>query len=611
MKHYIFSILALFCALFSFTDAEAQTVSFKASAPLNVSKGERFRVEFVLNNSQGSNFAAPDFQGLSVLSGPNISTGTSVRWVNGQQSSSSTETYTYFVEASQEGTATVSAATIVAGGKTYTSNTLSISVQGSRGQSSGSAQQSQSQASTYTRPSGTLADDDIILKMELSKSSCYKGEAILAQLKLYTRVGISNISNPKYAAFNGFWTVELETPQTPQAVRATLGDKVYESFVLRQWLLYPQRSGTMQIEQTSLTATAQIITQSSGNSLFDQFFGGGSSVNNVDKHLSTGGSKIEVKSLPAGAPVGLDPAVGDFRISSEISASEISANSAGSLKVTLEGSGDFPLIEAPVFTLPAEFEQYDTKTSEKLRTSASGQSGSRTWEFPFIARSEGEFVIPSIEFAYFNPKTNKYSTLKTPEYPITVTRDNGSGSGGSGMSVVSGVSKEDLKILGQDIRYIKSEALTTSSNHNLLYSFTFFLIMGLVVLGVAISTFVLRATMAKRADVARNKNRKASKVAIKRLKVAKKQLDAGSRNQFFDETLKALWGFVGDKYGVEVSELNKSRIIEEFNSRLVIEEIQSEFLALIEDCEIAHYAPVESIDMAAVYQRSLSIFDKL
>lgn len=612
MRHYIFSMIALLCALFNITATSAQDVSFKASAPPNVSMGDRFRVEFVLSNAQGSDFTAPEFKGLSILSGPNISTGSSVRWINGQQSSSSTQTYTYFVEASEEGTATVSAATINADGKTLKSNTLSISVLAGRSSGTNSGSQAQQQATTHTRPSGNLDDSDIMLKMELSKNSCYKGEAILAQLKLYTRVGISNISNPKYAAFNGFWTVELETPQSPQSVRATIDGKVYESFVLRQWLLYPQRAGTMQIEQTSLTATAQVITQSSGNSLFDQFFGGGSSVNNVNKNLTTGGNKVEVKSLPAGGPIGLDPAVGDFTISSELSANEISANSAGSLKVTLKGSGDFPLIESPSFTLPAEFEQYDTKTTEQLRTSATGQTGSRTWEFPFIARSEGEFIIPSIEFAYFNPKTQKYTTLSTPEYPITVIRDNGSGSNnGGGMSVVSGVSKEDLKILGQDIRYIKTGSLQTSSNHNLLYSFTFFLIMGLVVLGVAISTFVLRATMAKRADVARTKNRKASKVAIKRLKAAKKQLDLGARNLFFDETLKALWGFVGDKYGIEVSELNKNRITEEFNQREIAEEVQSEFVALIEDCEIAHYAPVESIDMKAVYERSLSVFDKL
>lgn len=609
-------ILLFFTLLTLSVAALAQRVSFDAVAPLTVVAGDRFRVEFVLKNAAGSDFVAPQFDGFKVLAGPTVSTGSQMSWVNGVQSSSTSETRTYFVEASTTASkGTISQASITAGGTTYKSRALAINIvastspQGAAAQGGGSAYADDDQPqSSYSHPKEKLKADDILLRMELSKNECFKGEAVAAQLKLYTRVAIGGLSDFKYSAFNGFWTQEIEAPNPPQATRATINGKVYEGFVLRQWLIYPQKAGLLEVEQTTLKAQAQIVVQSSGQSLFDQFFGGGSTVSRVDKFLATGPVRLNVKPLPtAGAPVGLSPAVGKFTLTSSLSSQKIAANAAASLIVTLSGTGDFPLLEPPVFQLPAEFEQYDTKTTDNLKSTLAGTSGSRSWEFPFIARSEGQYTIPSIEMAYFDPATRSYKTLKTEEYQIEVTR----GVAGASAAVIGGVSKEEVKMLGQDIRYIKTTPLRSTGAHAWLYSATFFLaVLGLIGLFIVL-LFVFRRQMQRRADVVGTKNRKANKVALRRLKAAKRSLDAADRRSFLDEMLRALWGFVGDKFNVEVSELTKGRIEDEFAAHATSECLSREFLNLVEECEMAQYAPSTQFDMAGIYERALSLLGEL
>lgn len=598
--------------LFSLS-ALAQQVTFTAAAPLNVVAGDRFRVEFVLKNGQGENFVAPKFEDVTVLAGPTVSSGTQMSWVNGVQSSSTSETYTYFVEASTTASkASISPASITVGGTVRQTKSLAINIVKAGSSQGGASQGGGGSSSGYDQPSsrstGRVAPDDMLLRVELSKKECFKGEAISAQLKLYTRVAISGIKDAKYSAFNGFWTQEIESPNPPLGARATINGKVYESFVLRQWLIYPQKTGTMEIEQTTLTLLAQIVTQSDVSSLFDQFFGGGSSVSTIEKTLSTGVTRLVVKPLPeSGAPVGLTPAVGKFTLLSKLSSDKITANSAGSLTVKLSGTGDFPLLEPPVFHLPAEFEQYDTKTTDNLKSTLAGTSGSKEWEFPFIARSEGHYTIPSIEIAYFDPATKTYQTLRTEEYKIEITRDTGTG----GATVVAGNNKEDLKMLGQDIRYIKTTPLRTSSGEIWLYSLTFFLTIFALITAFVALLFVFRRQMARRADVVGRKNRKASKVALRRLKAAKKSMDAADRRAFLEEMLRALWGFVGDKFNIEVSELTKARIEEEFAAHNTQCEHSSEFLDIVSDCEMAQYAPSTSLDMRELYGRALTLFDSL
>lgn len=602
-----FIAFLIFCTL-SCSGVVAQSVSFTSSAPLNVSEGQRFQVQLSLKNGSGEDFSAPTFEGLSVLSGPNISHGSQYSFVNGVQTSSTSVTYTYFVEAQAGKTrGTISQASIVVGGKKYTTKPLVISIMNGSGQSgTQGTQQGGGEPIQYHQNNG-LEANDILLRLNVSKTNPYVGEAVSAQLKLYTRVGIAGLNNPKYPALSGFWTQEIEVPQNAQSNRVTIDGKAYESFTLRQWLLYPQKAGKVTIDATSLDVLAQISSRSSGTSLFDQFFGGGSSVSNINRHLTTGKKVINVRSLPSGAPVGSTPSVGNFNMESTISDTVISANSAGSLSVTIQGTGDFPLMGAPSFRLPAEFEQYDTKTTENLRNTLNGSSGSRTYEFPFVARSEGEYTIPAVEFVYFDIKSGSYKTLRSEEYRIKVNRDT---KAGASSSLITGVNREDLEILSNDIRYIKIGEMSGSKSL-MLYSWVFFLIL-LALVGVGILAVIyLRKVASLRADVVGSRTRKASKVALRRLRNARREMDGGRKGEFFEEIMRSMLGFVGDKYSISISELTKERIFSEFDSRGVSEEVSKEFIAIIEVCEMARYAPSAIGEMRPIYDRTLKAFDSL
>ncbi len=621
MKRLLVTIISI---VIGFVGAYAQSVTFESSAPLSVGAGERFRVEFTLKNESGSNFIAPEFTGLRVLAGPSVSTGREISYVNGQMTQSSSETYTYFVEAMADSSrGSVSAARITAGSNEYSTKPMVISIlagegggRGGNGSSGGGGTGGGSGTSRpveqQEREDAGVQKEDILLRFEVSKRSVYQGEGITAQLKLYTRVGIASINDVKYPSLSGFWTQELDRG-AQQATRSTIGGVVYEGHVLREWLLYPQRSGTIQIESASLEVMAQIISRGGGGmSLFDQFFGGGSTVSTVERKVTAPRVSINVKALPDGAPLGLPIAVGDFTMSVIPPDSTISANSASSLTVTINGTGDFPLFTSPAFSLPAEFEQYDTKTTDKTRSTSNGMAGSISWEYPFIARSEGRYTIPKVEFAYFNPKTKRYSTLSTPEYTISVSRDTKSADGGA---VISGVNREDLKILGSDIRYIITTAPPKGNSNTtaglLLYSILFVMTLIIIIALGVIAIVVIRVRNKGRADIVGTKTRKASKVAIRRLKSAKKQLDAGNKGQFFEEILQALWGFIGDRYVISTAELTKERIKVEFESRGVVEQLSAEFISVVEECEMASYAPSAAMDMQRVYERSFELLSNL
>lgn len=597
--------ILIFLLLFTTLLASAQKVSFRASAPLSVVSGERFRIEYRLEGAQGATFQGPVFAGCNVLSGPISASGSSMSLINGVQSSSVFETFTYVVEASTGSKITATAATINVSGKSYTSKPLTINVDAAGGSGGGSA-------STVTPPSGggRISADDVVLRMSLSKTNAYKGEAIVATLKLYMRVGVSGLQSPKYPTFNGFWTQELDLTGV-QPKRETLGGKVYEAQPIRQWLIYPQKSGTLEVEQSSFNAIIQVVTRASGNSLFDNFMGGSSRVENVERTLTAPAVKVQVKELPRlGAPADYSAAVGQFSLRSEFSGAEITANSAGWIKVTLSGTGDFPLIENPTFKLPMAFEQYDIKMSESLKNSVSGTTGSRTWEFPFIARSEGDYTLPAISISYFDPQSGTYKTLSTESYKLKVLRDPSGGKNSA--AVVSGVSKEDLQMVGSDIRHIKRGELDlVRKDRTVLFSATYFIALLIIMAMFFAALVLLKKQIAVRADVKGRQKRKASKVALSRLKRAKSLLEASDRAAFFEETLRALWGYVSDKFSVETNALSKQTIREQFAERGLSDAVCDEFVALVESCEFARYAPVTEVSMPEIYEQALKVIDEI
>jgi len=586
-------------------------VSFELNAPVTVQTGQRFRVEITLSNAEGDNFSGPSFEGFSVLAGPTKSQGSSFQSINGKSTSSTFTTWTYILEAPEkECSLKISSASVTASGKTYTTRTESVDVisAGSQGQGGSSAPSRQS-------ASKSVKSDDVLLRMDLSATNVYRGQPIVATLNLYIRAQVSGLDNPKYSSMTGFWSQELQVNENSVS-KKTISGKTYEVHPLRQWILYPQKSGTLTIDPTTLTAVVAVVVEdpaSHSGSLFDNMFGGfGSNIEYVNKNLSTGSVKVQVKDLPLPQPESFDGAVGEFTMESSVSASTMSANSAGSIIIKLKGSGNFPTITDPKINFPAAFECYDKKVNDDVKYSSKGGTGERTWEFPFIARVEGNYTVPGIEISYFNPKDGKYKTLKSGDFKFEVTADNGKGGSQAG-TFISGVTKQDLKMLGQDIRYIKtpSEESLKKEILPMVWSLWYYLT---IVLIIAIFFFVLKSLkkyIKSQSDVAKVKNKKANKVALRRLKKSKGFMTSGNREKFFEEMLRALWGYMGDKLTIDIANLTKERVREELVSRDISEEQASSFLDLISECEMAQYSPEMGVKMEEIYENALNIIGNL
>lgn len=589
MKYILTIILALLTTL----QSVSQNVKFTANAPLSVQEGARFNIKFVLENAEASTITTPDATGIQVLAGPQVANGSYTEMSsNGATIHTTSQTFTYTYQANKAGIAKVGVMTADVGSKKYQTQPLSIEVvaKGQQAQNTG------------------LKDSDILLRLNLSKSKLYKGEAMLATLKLYTRVEIVNVANVKMPSFTNFWSEQLKGNNAP--TRETINEKSYQVHTISQWLLFPQKSGKISIDASTLSAIAQIESPGSQNNDLYGLFMGGREVERIERKLQTNKLTITVLDLPQPQPANFNGAIGDFSMTSEISDNTFSANSAGTIKLSLKGRGNFPLITAPKADIPPTFESYDTKTSDKITNSSSGSSGTIKWEYPFIARAEGAYEIPAIEFTFFDPKTKKYETLSSGNMPVEITRSE-SQTQQTG-AFISGVSKEDLKMLGQDIQFIKLGLKSAAPiGRTLMWSATFFGVIALIIALFFGSIFMMRKVIALRKDITHTKNKKANKVALRRLKKAKNHMIAEDAERFYDEMLKALWGYMGDKLAIEISELTKENVSARLQMKGVNPAKIEELMNLIATCEEAQYAPSQAAPTENTYNEALEIIGNM
>lgn len=583
-------------------------VRFEVNAPRAVERGGTFRVEFELNR-EPQDFTPPSFEGFDVVAGPLTSSGQSIQIVNGKTTQSVSFTYTYVLAADRAGTVTLGSARAVVDGKAYTTRPVPIEVADAGSGGGGSPGAAASPGGDASVSAGTgLAADDLLVRMEVNRTEVYKGEPVRATARIYSRVPIAGVESRKQPSFNGFWTQEVNLP--PQDWRrVTYNGKVYDSQVIGEYLLFPQKSGVLEIERLSLTVIARIVTQSGGHTLFDNFFGGGPTVQDVRRTLSSAPVKVRVKELPAGAPADFGGAVGRFTLEGTLSADRLPANSAAHIRLKLSGSGNFPLVEAPKVVLPGSFEQYPVKAVDQWNVSASGLTGSKEFEYPFIARAEGDYIIEPIRFSYFDTEQKRYKTLTVPQFRLEITRDSTGGAGSPG--IVSGISKEDLKILGKDIRFIRVGAPGLVQRDRLfMWSWGYFLVLALLA-GVFAGLLVyLRKLIRERRNVALVRNKTANKAAVRRLKAARRLLAENREGQFYEEILRALWGYLSDKLGIPVAALSKDNVREELLRRGVSEEDVKQLLFIISECEYARYAPGEVTGMSNMYQASLDLLGR-
>ena len=604
------SLTALF-VLAIFSASAAEKVTFEANSPLTVAVGEAFRVEFALNaKPDGDTFKAPSFEGFDVLAGPAISQGSSVQIVNGSMTKSVSYTYTFVLLPQAAGNVTIGAAEVKVDGSSYRTRPLPIEIvnegEGSRAQQQqgGSNRADDTQADAQSR----IGKDDILLRAVVSRSSVYKNEPLHVAFKLYTRVPYVNIVPESAPSFNGFWSQDLSDPNSARVGRETYAGKVYETRVLYDYLLYPQQVGSLTIDPVDMTVVAQVVVQSRHA---DPFFGGGREVFNVPRKVQSQRATVQVKALPAGAPASFSGAVGNFTMDTQFPSERIAANSGATVTVKISGTGNLTFVQAPKLPLPTSFEQYNVKTTESINASAAGISGDRQFEYPFIARAEGTYDIEPIEFTYFDPQRVQYVTLKSKPLTLEITPD----ARGGGDAVVMqgrGMSKEEVKMLGQDIRFIKlGGAQLRSERVPFIFSAAYWILL-LGVLALFTMIYVaLRKQIRESQNVALVRGKRANKVAVQRFRAAKRYMEEQNRHAFYEEMLRALWGYMSDKFNIPVANLTKENVREELHKRGVSSEDSQRFTDIITRCDEAQYSPVESARMNDVYSEGVNLISRI
>ena len=601
--------LALFAALLVFCSAIAEEVVFQTNAPMIVNSGEAFRIEFSLNaKPDDKSFVAPSFEGFNVLAGPSVSHGSSMQIINGSMSKSYNYTISYVLQTTKVGEHSVGVATIGVDGKSYSTRKTPIEVR--QGSDSGSATTSQgnyrdAEQSLEERASKQLAEDDLMLRLAVSRSTVYKGEPVRATLKLYSRVNVVGSEGAKIPSFDGFWSQKLESEQGP--FRETLGGKVYDAYNLGEYILYPQQSGKLTIEPAQMTIIAQMFVRN--NRPRNSFFDNTHDIYNLRRELKSQAVTINVKPFPAGAPASFTGAVGKYTMEANLSSAELAANSAANIDLKISGMGNIAFLKEPKIVLPTSFELYDVKSSEQIRTTATGSTGFRRFEYPFIARAEGDYTIAPIEFTYFSPESGEYVTLTSESFTVAVAPDK---RGGSSTQVVSTImSKEDVRLLGSDIRFIK---LTRPSLRGVVAPFIlsplYFVVLLTILVFVVLLYFVLHKRIRDNRNTALVKGRRANKVAVQRFRVAERYMKEHNRHAFYEEMLRALWGYISDRFNIPVADLTKESVREELNRRGAAE-LAKAITAIISQCEEAQYSPVESATMEEVYGKGIDIVSKI
>ena len=605
MKYRVLYVL-LFLTTFAVSAVKAEELSFKASAPHAVVMGETFRLSYTINTHGAKGFRVGNIEDFDVLSGPNQSSSSSTSIINGVRTSSKTLTYTCILRPKSEGTFTIPAAVITVDGKQLQSEEFTVKVlppdqHGSQGQKS--AQQGKGSASQ----SGQIGADDLFITATVNKKKVYEQEAILLTYKIYTTVNLTNVTG-KMPDLKGFHTQEMEMPKGNREFELEhYNGRNYRTIVWSQYVLFPQQSGKLEIPSITFEGTVAQRVQSYDP--FDAFFNGGSSYVNIQKPLVTPKLTIDVSPLPAGKPATYYGGVGDFSISSSISATELKEDEALTLKLVISGTGNMKLLRTPEVKFPADFEVYDPKVDNKFTLKASGLSGNKVIEYLAIPRHGGNYTIPSVEFSYFDVKSGAYKTLSTPEYVVHVAK----GDGSTGSAPTGYVSKEELRLLGQDIRYIQLGEVRYSAKDDYLYgTMNYWLWFVCPFAAFLVIVVVYRKQAVESANVAKQKTKKASKVATRRLKIAKQKMREGDKAGFYDEVLKALWGYLSDKLNMPVSELSKDNVSVKLAECHVPEALVAECMALIGECEFARYAPsLSSVSESQLYNKADALMDSL
>jgi hypothetical protein len=605
MKRIIILILSVLFVLYDMQAQKDQDVQFTAAAmPKVLRVGEQFQLVYELNASP-SELQIPELNDFQLLAGPSTGTSSSIQVQNGKTTRSVKYTYTYYLLANKEGTFTIPPASAKIRRDTYTSNEVRIEVV-----------KGQSVPAQSTAPSGEpdqkseavtdiASDENLFIRLHVDKTSAYIGEQIIAWIKIYSRVNLSQVDpNYKGPDFKGFYQQSIEIPPLRALERENINGEIYGTGILRKVVLYPQTTGEIIIQPFDIDVAYQKQIRRRSRSIFDDFFG--PSVQNVPVTLTSKRVKINVKPLPPNKPGSFTGAVGSFKLNASINKTEVTTNDAITLKVNISGKGNIKLIDELSISFPPALETF----KPVVRTVQDNVlSGSQLFEYTIIPRHAGEYKISPIEFSYFDPSSKLYKTLTTQEFNISVEK----GKEDTTSVIITGLSKEDVKLLGSDILFIKNMPFKLyNMNRFIIGSIEFYAIYLLALLLFVLFIIIRRKRIKRSADAGLVKNRRANKYARKRLRKALRMLKNNNTEEFYEEVLKAMWGYLSDKLNIPVADLSKDTSKEALIKNNIDEELLNSFYYIIDNCEYARYSPEHaSEEMHKLYNKAIKTIIKL
>lgn len=605
MRKHIFLLILIVAS-----NLYAKDIIFTASAPDIVAVGDHFRLAYTVTTQKVKDFRAPltSISGFDILMGPSQSQQSSTQIINGNITSTSSIIYTYILQANKEGDFSIPAATIIADGEQMISNAVKIKVlpadKSSANNSDGRSTNSSNQ-STSPSSGTTVSSQDLFVTATATQTKVFEQEAFLLTYKIYTLVNV-NLANVKFPDFKGFHSQEVELSQASWKLER-YNERNYNTVIYRQFVLFPQQAGQLTIEPARFDAI--IAKPVRVDDPFDSFFNGGSNYVEIKKTITTPQLTINVSPLPAGKPADFSGGVGDFSLSSSINTQEVKTNDAITLKLVISGTGNLKLLSNPDVKFPKDFETFDPKVDNKTRLTKDGLTGSRVIEYLAIPRHAGKFKIPAITLSYFDVKSKSYKTLKTQEYEIDVQK----GEGNAEQVIANFTNKEELKVLGEDIRFIKLNKVHLTPKGQFFYgTLSYWLFYIIPAIAFIIFFIIHRKQAIENRNTAKVRTKKANKVAVKRLKQAGKLLVENKKDAFYDEVLKTLWGYISDKLNIPVSKLSKDNIEEKLTNYGVDDDLIKSFIDALNQCEFARFAPGdESQAMDKVYTTALEVIGKM
>ncbi len=593
--------VALYIILF-FTGltVHAEQTRFVMSAPNAVEVGKQFRLSFTLNE-QGSNLKLPPdlTSNFDVLMGPSTGQSTSIQTINGKTTTEVSYSYTYILRAKKEGTFELRPASIEVNGNVFESNSITIQVV-----------KQQSQPARPLDDEGDsrpvdLGKDNLLVRVEMNKRNVYRGEQIIATVKLYVNpnINLGGFDEVNLPTYEGFYTQDIQIPQQINFTREVYNDKIYQVGILKKTILFPQQNGKITVEPFNLSLLVQQRVKP--RSFFDDFFSG---YRTVKTTLTSSPVTVNVKDLPS-EPASFYGGVGNFDVSSQISSQDVTTNDAITLTIKISGSGNIRLIRNPELQLPSDFEVYDPRANDNVTAGNNGVTGTKTIEYLFQPRFEGEYTIPGIKFSYFNPSTGSYVTKTTEEYKLHVEK----GTQEQSATVVSSLRREDVQLIGKDIRFIKQG---NPSFHAKGYTFYgtlgFYSVYAGSTLLFLLLFVVYRKKARENANIALMRNKKANRVATKRLKSASVFMKQNQNEAFHEAILKAFWGYLSDKLGIALSDLNRENAVRNLQDKNVDQDVIDDLIEIIDQCEYARYAPAGGSEARSeLYKKAVSTMSRL